>query len=77
MQLSSSAQVGRNEGDKLHRLDSPNDDDDIDKEFEDCDKEGQGVPDENTNLALVKGLNPKSQLHNSIVQRANRNQQLG
>jgi len=38
--LTSSAQVGRNEGDKLNKLDSPNDDIDEDKEFEDCDKEG-------------------------------------
>ena len=74
VQLSSSAQVGKNEGDKLNKLDSPNDEIDEDKDFEECDKDGQGVPDENNNLALVKGLNPKSQLHNSIVQRANRNQ---
>lgn len=54
-------------------MESPNDDIDEDKDFEDCDKDGQGVPDENNNLALVKGLNPKSQLHNSIVQKSNRN----
>ena len=36
----SSAQVGRNEGDKLNKIDSPNDDIDEDKDFEDCDKDG-------------------------------------
>ena len=44
----------------MNKIDSPNDDLDEDKDFEDCDKDGQEVLDENTNLALVKGLNPKS-----------------
>ena len=57
-------------------MESPNDNIDEDKDFEDCGKDGQGVPDENNNLALVKGLNPKSQLHNSIVQKSNRNQKI-
>jgi len=64
-------------GDNLFKLNSPNlDAEEEDKEFDDCDKEGQGVPDENNNLELVKGLNPKSQLTNSLASRANRYNQL-
>ena len=40
--------------DDLRRVESPNEDLD-DKEFEDCDKEGQGVPDENPKVAPPKG----------------------
>ena len=39
MQLSS-AQVGKNEGDNLPKMESPNDDMDEDKDFDDCDKDG-------------------------------------
>lgn len=57
---------------------TPNKDQD-DRDFDDCDQDGQAVADENPKIDQVNksvGINPKSQLHNSIAQRANRNQQL-
>lgn len=58
LQMQSTNSIGI---DDLRKVESPNDDLD-DKEFEDCDKEGQGVPDENPKVAP-----PKGQLHNSIA----------
>ena len=60
MQLSSN--LKSNQGDKVR---SPHDD------LDDSDQDHVTVPDENTNV-----VNPKSQLHNSLAQRAQRNQQL-
>ena len=51
----------------MRKAEDLNDDLDEDKDFEDCDKNWiSSVADENTNLGKVKGLNPKSQSHNSV-----------